>query len=476
MAGAWVGNVLLTIIAFVLAFMHPDKLSPLTFIAAAFAILSGNLLPLAVYIIELLYHQAEVKAENAKAGDTLRRVAARIEQLEARLQETSEAASKSILIARQVPDRIDEKLKGFQAFVELAQEGGLKDLLGQIGNRSSAPAAPAADPAQLKALEAKVDAVLQRLEQMPATAVAAAPVETPVEAPKPAPISPVAPAKAESKPRRLGRGLDRLISKGVAGSAAAKPKPMPPLEPAPAPEAAPEPKPEPELTLEPAEELESIDDGLEELDDIESPLGRQRASAQPELSELAEEEAELEAEAETVEAAEEEEADEDQNWLDDDELAALEDDFAGEVSVEEEETPASEEPAASDFEKPTPVVASAADEALTFDDDELSWDEEGFDFTHGQEAPAVTNKQKSTVVVRAMVGNDHTITLRGAAPLREEVGLPLPMTGVGEYRWEVELDEPVLFQVYLDDQVQAAGEVQLLEPGQTLRLMPRFPR
>jgi len=75
------------------------------------------------------------------------------------------------------------------------------------------------------------------------------------------------------------------------------------------------------------------------------------------------------------------------------------------------------------------------------------------------------------------VGDNHLLTLRGEqAPLDPNDGLILDMTGIGEYRWEVDLSEPLHFRVYLDDEKPANGDELVLEPGKTLRVMPRFPR
>gem|GEM_PF-3819538 len=505
MAGAWVGNGLLTVIAFVLAFTQQDRLTPVTFLAVAFTILAGNLLPLAVYVIELLYHQAEVKGEHARAGDTLRKSVAHMDKVEARLQETAESASKSILIARQVPDRIEERLKGFQAFMELAQEGGLDETLRKLG----AGGKGGVSREEFKALEAKLDAILRRLEQSPVTAAS---VPAPAEpAPKPAtPASTPAEtpaAKTENKPRRLGRGLDRLISKGVTispkgkGTAAEKPKaPAQPEPPAVKPVAETPPPAEPASAVEPPQPEPTAAD---ELDEVESPIARKPSPAEAVPPVEPEPEPVTEPEAEEAEA----QAEADQNWLDPEELAQLEDEFAAEVSVDEdaeaETKPADEtEQELSEEEK----LASDVQATLLFEDDELDWDDDDLDVSHGRETPPAATpaakepeapvesapetpapeappeqptaeKKKSVLVVRSMVGDNHLLTLRGEqAPLDPNDGLILDMTGIGEYRWEVDLSEPLHFRVYLDDEKPANGDELVLEPGKTLRVMPRFPR
>jgi hypothetical protein len=74
---SWLGNLLLTILAFTLAFTQEGPLTPFTLFTVAVCILSGNLLPIAAYWLFTRFRQAELQAEAAEASvrvrDALRR-------------------------------------------------------------------------------------------------------------------------------------------------------------------------------------------------------------------------------------------------------------------------------------------------------------------------------------------------------------------------------------------------------------------
>lgn len=135
---SWVGNLVLTVLAFYLAFTYPDPLTPLVFLTVAACILSGNLLPIGVYWILVRWREAELQAESAEANVRIREALRRSEEVLGRLDETEGALAKSILVARQVPERISEKLQALESLAESLKEGGLEKLTAALRPGSGA--------------------------------------------------------------------------------------------------------------------------------------------------------------------------------------------------------------------------------------------------------------------------------------------------------------------------------------------------
>ncbi|MCD8483567.1 MAG: hypothetical protein LR015_13465 [Verrucomicrobia bacterium] len=121
--GSWLGNLLLTGIALVLAMTQGQPLTPLTFFTIAVCILLGNALPITVYYVNHLWRQAGLQAEDRLAGDTVRAALLRAEQLNERLSGLQEDAAKAVLVARQVPDRIENQLKKLDSVAVAAGKG-----------------------------------------------------------------------------------------------------------------------------------------------------------------------------------------------------------------------------------------------------------------------------------------------------------------------------------------------------------------
>jgi HPt (histidine-containing phosphotransfer) domain-containing protein len=106
---AWCGNLILTGLAFYLAWKHSGPLTPVTFFTLALCILMGNALPLAAHLINLWWEEARLRSEEQIASLTVRNAVVRLEAAESRLHEVHDATSKAVLLARQVPDRIQER-------------------------------------------------------------------------------------------------------------------------------------------------------------------------------------------------------------------------------------------------------------------------------------------------------------------------------------------------------------------------------
>lgn len=109
-ATSWLGTLLLTLLACLLVFRQTEPLTPGVFAAAALCLLSGNLLPLAVYFLQLRRERVLSEAEAAEAELSVRHALARSEDVLNRLDEAEGSLSKALLGARQLPKRIEDSL------------------------------------------------------------------------------------------------------------------------------------------------------------------------------------------------------------------------------------------------------------------------------------------------------------------------------------------------------------------------------
>lgn len=136
-ASSWLGNLLLTILAFYLAFSQEEPLAPFVLFTVAFCILSGNLLPIGTWYAMLRWRKAELDAESAEASLHVREALKRAEEVMGRLDEAEGALAKVLLVARQVPERIAEQQKPLTDLLErmdsLEIESFTQALSGQTG-------------------------------------------------------------------------------------------------------------------------------------------------------------------------------------------------------------------------------------------------------------------------------------------------------------------------------------------------------
>ena len=85
---------------------------------------------------------------------------------------------------------------------------------------------------------------------------------------------------------------------------------------------------------------------------------------------------------------------------------------------------------------------------------------------------------KTRLYAHAMIGMRNRLFIRGDAPaLSWEKGEPMQLTGIGEFVWSIEdLQEPVDVTVLLNDTLQSEEGPVRLNPGDSLRITPSFPR
>jgi hypothetical protein len=112
---SWIGDLVLIVLACFLAFTHAGPLSPTVFLTIAFCILAGSLLPLGTYLLYLRWNRILLEAEAAEADIRVREALRRAEAVTDRLDEAEGSLAKGILLARQVPDRIEGKFRELES-------------------------------------------------------------------------------------------------------------------------------------------------------------------------------------------------------------------------------------------------------------------------------------------------------------------------------------------------------------------------
>lgn len=387
-ASAWLGNLFLTVLAFFLAFSSSAPLSPLLFLTVAACILSGNLLPIGVYLVFIRWQSTELAAEKTEADLLLRSALRRSEEILERLDATEGSLSKGILMARQVPERIRESLESVDNLASRLDTLQLESFTETLSLLSGSVEGVQSSSSEMRAIigemSRSIGALSNRLNALD-DAVAS--------------LSSAHANAAKDADLPLAEKLDLLsealddIQESLAGLHV--PAALPPL--APSQEQEPEPEPEPEMESEPEPEMAS----------------QEEVSPPPE----------------------------------DDEQ-----DPGGDLEAESDDQPVA---------KTGQTAAEQAEMALDID------------FNPDDPASGTTR-----LVAQAMIGIHNRLFIRGDVPwLSWDDGQQMELIGIGEYAWSIDnLREPIEVSLFLNDELAAEGGSILLQPGQTTRVAPRFPK
>lgn len=137
-ATSWVGNLLLTGLAFYLGFTQAEPLTIGLLGSVAGCILLGNVLPIAVYAFYLYDQRSQVEAEQTEASLVVREALRRSEVVLKRLEDAEGSIAKSLLLARQLPEKMLESQGGSDALLgalsalDPGQFSGLVDRLEKL--------------------------------------------------------------------------------------------------------------------------------------------------------------------------------------------------------------------------------------------------------------------------------------------------------------------------------------------------------
>ena len=447
-ASCWLGNLLLTILAFYLAFSHQGPLTPLLFLTVALCILSGNALPIAAYWIFVRWRADELKAESTEATLRLRDALARSEEVMARLDEAEGALAKSTLVARQVPDRIKSSFEQMDLLAEKLETLELNSFTEALVQQSSAVRELGEPLEALKADAASVNSALTALKKdIKGVPAALEKIMAEVAARREADGEAEADVSAVERLdlvfeslEGIQDSLDGLLQRMAEIKAAAPAEVVPEMEPV---------EEEVEVIEEPEEEEKEPSDFDSDLEEEE-----------PEPEPLEDEE---EPEVEVIEESE----DDGEPEKEEEEAPDFDSDFDSDLEEEEPEPePAPKKKAAAPASKP-------AEEQMMLSDD-LGPDEpedEG-------EADSLPGDGKTRLFAHAMIGMANKLYIRGDEPwLSWDDGQQMELIGIGEFAWSIEdLKESIEVTLFLNDELAAEGKPIILEPGKTVRVNPKFPQ
>lgn len=142
-ATSWVGNLLLTGLAFYLGFTQAEPLTIGLLASVAGCILLGNALPIAVYAFYLYDQRSQIEAEETEASLVVREALRRSEAVLKRLEDAEGSIAKSLLLARQLPEKMLESqgasdaLLGALSAVDPSQFTGLVDQLEKLQGKTA---------------------------------------------------------------------------------------------------------------------------------------------------------------------------------------------------------------------------------------------------------------------------------------------------------------------------------------------------
>lgn len=439
-ASAWTGNALLTLFAGYLAFTHAGPLTPGTIVAVALCLLSGNSLPLAVHFIHFRWEHARLAAETVKADESLRAALRRLADTENRLEAAEGAIAKSLLLARQIPERLQEQAQALDAKLRrlegpelIALErtfDRLNESLVEVGARVEENTAAGRDEelnasereqrllAAMALLSERLDAALQeraaRAEEPAVSNVS--PLDVPAE--KPTAVQEV--DRAED--------ADEAVDVGDADS-----------------EGEPDEEDDPDWSVSFDDEASVDWEAAAEFADEADALGSDGDESETKGAKPDSTNAKPTPDAQPNEKPE----------------ASVD---APEASPDSHPDP--DPPAAAAPKKPRKPrkEKDIEDPALNL-------------FPEiGKSKPPPPPDGEAVLDVRAMVGIQNKLFLRGDPPfLSWEKGTPLTLTGIGEYRWTCRgLEQPISCKLILNDTDWAAGENITLVPGEVVRVTPRF--
>lgn len=459
--GSWTGNALLTILAVYVAVTHAGPLPPGTILTIAVCILSGNLLPLGAHTLLYFREKLVLMAEQAQAGESLREALSRLAEAESRLTEARDASAKATLVARQIPDRIEERFQAVSKAMPNLDTAALADLNGEVrGCIESLAAATAridelsrgggaeeggtarAQNADIRSgldiLQAKVEALAKGISDLGdelrdpsdiSDAFEGKAARAPETAPPPqATEGEAADGEAtagdpDGFPHRGGRvdfsedddpfdGVEDELRAGGASTSgrasteleAFEPEPTEPPSESETPSTEPPPKNRPGAVERPPES-----DFKRAVKDMEAPSGGTETAAPPDSK---------------------------------------------------KRKPAEKQ---SGKAKPKKKRAPDAVPPELFSAEEMS-----------DGAPA--SPEDTILEAHAMIGIQNKLFVRGDPPLLNwEEGVPLDLTGIGEYQWKAPaIKEPLHCKLLLNDERWAIGENLVLQPGRKLVTRPKF--
>lgn len=426
-ASSWLGNLLLTVLAFFLAFTHQGPLTPLIFGTVALCILSGNALPICVYLIVVNLRKLELKIESTEVSLRVHEGLKRSEDIMNRLDEAEGSLAKSVLIARQVPERIRESLENVQLLADKINTLELGTFTEAIEGQSES-----------------MDSVKRSIEDL-AKAVSVAEADLGV---------------IGKDVKSISRSQTQVIESVTEKSKSRK-------------------KDEMEVSI--GERLDLVFETLESVQDSLDGLLQRIAELQ--VVEVVEEEV---VEDDPIDEEDDWAEEPDSEDVEEPELEAVEEaepdtepEAEPEVEIVEEVEPEVEEP---DEVEVIEEIVEVEEEYEGVVDSEGDPDPDSDpDLQHEmeleEEEPFVLSDGRTRLIAHAMVGMQNKLFIRGDHPwLSWEDGQQMELIGIGEFAWSIDdLKDPIEVTVLLNDEYASEQGTVMLKPGKTARINPSFP-
>lgn len=412
-ASSWLGDLLLTILAFYLAFTHDGPLTPLVFATVGICILAGNLLPIGSYLIFTRWRAEELRAEQAEATVRVREALKRSEEVMARLDEADGSLSKTILIARQVPERIAESLRAVEDLSEKLNTLEAASFTEALEGNSS----------RLETLHKDSESVGQTIESLRNELAEIAPAISKLVKNS---LAQAKKKEASEEDVSLGERLDLVF-----------------------------------------ESLETVQDSLDGLLNRIAELPGSAAPAAEAVDERVEEAPSTEPETEDQPADEPEEPSDrapDVVEEPEEEIEVIDEEPDGEVIEEESE----DESEGEVIQEPVAEDSPAAPEQ-----EEMSLGHTDSGSPAGKLAADTVRLSAHAMVGisnKLYIRGDEPW-------LSWDEGQQMELVGIGEFAWSMDrLKEPIEVALFLNDEVPAEGGNIVLEPGKPVDVRPQFPK
>ncbi len=438
---SWIGDLVLTGLAVWLAIHNRDQMTLHLAFALGLCVVLGGMLPITVYIVDYFFAQNARRLAEARGPENLHTAMVQLDELSRRVEEAARSAAKSTIVARQIPDRIEERFKQLSVLSDRLDSEILMRLVEGIQQLTPRlEALEQADRTLQSSLENWKASMEESLQQLQRQTVA---LEQGLKQTKQGehllkPLS-VLVEQLQSEFENLRQAVER---DGLVQD----------------------------------EKMESI---IERLDSGMLEMGNEEWSEDPLEEELAELAVHADERKDPPDQSQAESPSEPRQSLptDDDAEEGLLDDWVEEpdaaedafLEEEAESAPKSLAPPKKREEGKSHSVQSPQEAEADGLFPEQIWDEA---VPKIKLAPDAGRLQ-----VKAFVGISNRIMARGDFPLSWESGTPLKPSGIGEWLLELSgMEDPIEIELRINDELAAQGKPVRLAPGEALRVNPRFPQ
>lgn len=416
----WVLDGILLLATAYIVFWRVESHTPQTQLIVILAITLAAFLALGPYLVELAGLWLYSRTMEARAGETIRKVLKRAEEVEGRLEQLEQAAAKPILIARQMPDRIEEQMGELKGVLRERIQSEVQELREQVRN--------------LRKLDSEA------LAQVAAEMGKASKLVNPL-------------TQAQSRQEEFMEKAHELENKLAAATAKLR------------------------GFFEQADQAHARrhTDLMEALHKfIETPMAEANGEGEGSSPMLVRALQNLDDTAKALSTGLE-------AWRGERDMLNARLEGIQKLVVDLSEVSPSDDPAPKKKTRETRKKATDDQPSLFGLEEDTDETNPRNNVEAPLESVKIGSIQKIEasgieIRVEAMVGVSNRLFLRGeGGGLSWEKGIPLEVVGIGRWRWlEPSLDEPIKAQVYLNDEEVSQGDIITAEPGKVALLKPIF--